>query len=213
MSDGTMTDGAILALPGSLRKGSFNRLLLMAAAECAPAGMEISIYGDLGAVPLFNEDVDRATNGGPDGVSRLREKVSSADGLLIATPEYNQSVPGVLKNAVDWLSRPAPEEVLVGKPIAIMGATSGRWGTRLAQSHLRHVLYAAESLVLPAPALFVRDAADLFDASGRLTDPSTRASLTKLLASFADWIVRCEPGRPTRGRCAVQGVSGEAGSN
>ena len=178
----------VLGLPGSLRKGSYNRLLLKAAAYAAPAGVEVVVYEDLELVPLFDEDLELATSGGPEGVRQLRAHVAAADGVLVATPEYNQSFPGVLKNAIDWLSRPAPVEALARKPVAIIGASTGRWGTRLAQSHLRHVLYAVGSLVLPKPSLFVSDAADLFDSDSRLTDPSTCEALKELLASFDAWM-------------------------
>src|SRR5581483_11429227 len=94
---------------------------------------------DAPALPLFDEDLEPATLGGPDAVRQLRAQVAAGDGLLIATPEYNQSLPGVLKNAIDWLSRPWPDEVLAGKPVAVIGASSGRWGARLAQAALRQV--------------------------------------------------------------------------
>lgn len=182
----------ILALPGSLRRGSFNRMLLSAADGCAPAGVEVRLFDDAASIPLFNEDVEAASGHGPAPVRRLRHAVAAADGLLISTPEYNQSLPGVVKNMLDWLSRPGPEEVLAGKPVAVVGATSGPWGTRLAQSALRQVLYACEALVLPAPALFVRDAGRLFDAAGELTDPPTREKLAAVLAGFTDWIRRVD---------------------
>jgi chromate reductase len=179
---------SVLGIAGSLRRGSYNRLLLEAAVECAPAGMRISIEDELASIPLFDEDLDNETGGGPGVVQRLRRRVHSADGLLIATPEYNNSIPGVLKNAIDWLSRPGPGEVLVGKPVAVIGASSGRWGTRLAQSALRQVLYATEALVLPKPALFVREAAGLFDGAAQLVDPPTREQLKAVLAAFVRWI-------------------------
>lgn len=179
----------ILALPGSLHRNGYNQRLLENAARLAP-GLRIDIYTDLSAVPLFDEDLEAASGGGPDGVRRLRAAVAAADGVLIATPEYNQSLPGVLKNAIDWLSRPAPVEVLSGKPIAIMGASPGRWGTRLAQAALRQVLAATESAVMPAPMLFVRDAALAFDAHGQLVDAATLASLRNLLGAFDRWIDR-----------------------
>jgi NAD(P)H-dependent FMN reductase len=178
----------VLALAGSLRRDSFNRLLLQAAAQDAPSSLKLTLYDGVGAIPLFNEDVERATGGGPEAVRSLRDAVASADGLLIATPEYNQSIPGVLKNVIDWLSRPAPEEVLVGKPISIIGASGGRWGTRLAQAALRQVLTATESIVMPQPAVFVREAAQQFDESGRLIDDATRAALTANLAAFERWM-------------------------
>jgi chromate reductase len=187
----------VLAIPGSLRRQSFNRLLLRAARACAPAQLEIELYEELASVPLFDEDVEQETGGGPPPIQQLRRLVAAADGLMIATPEYNQSLPGVLKNAIDWLSRPAPNEVLVDKPVAIIGATGGRWGTRLAQSALRHTLVATEALVLPKPMLFLRDAATLFDESGQLIHPQTRKQLEQVLSSFARWIAVSTSGSPT----------------
>jgi chromate reductase len=178
---------AVLGIPGSLRRGSYNRLLLTAAAAMAPAGMTITVTDALRSIPPFDEDLE-ASGDGLEGVERLRREVASADGLLIATPEYNQSVPGVLKNALDWVSRPRFGGVLAGKPVALMGATPGRWGTRLAQSVLRHVLYATESPVLPSPSLFLADAEGLFDASGRLRDGRVSAQLQRLLLAFVPWI-------------------------
>lgn len=178
----------VLALAGSLRRDSCNLRLLDAAAACAPAGMTIDVYRELAAIPLFNEDLEHA--GGPalEAVHRLRDAVARADGLLIATPEYNQSMPGVLKNVVDWLSRAAPDEVLAGKPVAVLGASSGRWGTRLAQHALRQTLFATEARVMPAPALYIRDAAGLFDDAGWLKDAGTQQSLQALLDAFAHWV-------------------------
>ena len=178
----------VLAIPGSLRRRSLNRQLLRAAAECAPPDLEVELYDDLPTIPLFDEDLEQATDGGPPAVQQLRGRVAAADGLLIATPEYNQSIPGVLKNAIDWLSRPAPNEVLADKPVAVIGASSGRWGTRLAQSTLRHALVATEALVLPKPMLFLRDATTLFDESGGLIHQPTRRQLEAVMASFSSWI-------------------------
>lgn len=178
----------VLALCGSLRRDSYNRLLLQAAAERAQAGVTIHLHEGLGGIPLFDEDLERETGSGPEAVHHLRRAVAAADGLLIATPEYNHSIPGVLKNAIDWLSRPAPEEVLVGKPVAVIGASSGRWGTRLAQSALRQVLFATESVPLPSPALFVREAQSVFDENGHLIDATIVESLDALLAAFSRWI-------------------------
>lgn len=179
---------SVLAIAGSLRRGSYNRLLLEAARLYAPAGMVVQVYDELASIPLFDQDLEIAGVAGSESVKRLRSAVASADGLLIATPEYNWSIPGVLKNAIDWLSRPNPFEVLAGKPIAIIGASRGRWGTRLAQGALRQVLSATESPVMPTPAMFVRDAADRFDATGRLVDGSTQLELQALLTGFARWI-------------------------
>lgn len=175
----------VLALAGSLRRESYNRRLARAAAGLAPGGLEVEIWDDLGSIPLFSEDLE--AEGTPEAVAGLRRAVAAADGVLIATPEYNQSIPGVLKNAVDWLSR-RPDRVLRGKPVAIAGATPGPWGTRSAQRELRHVLTALEALVLPAPAVYLRDAAAAFDGDGRLTDERTLESLRRLWAAFGEWI-------------------------
>ncbi len=178
----------VLGIAGSLRRASYNRRLIEAAVECAPPGMDVRRYQELVSIPPFDEDLERATNGGPAPVRELRQRVASADGLLIATPEYNWSIPGVLKNSIDWLSRPAPDEVLVGKPVAVIGASGGKWGTRLAQSALRQVLTSTECLVLPRPTLFVPDAAGLFDEAGRLRDAPTREQLDAVLIAFRTWI-------------------------
>jgi chromate reductase, NAD(P)H dehydrogenase (quinone) len=189
----TEGDRRVLAIPGSLRAASFNRALLHAAVEEVPAGMTIDLYNDLATIPLFDEDLEQATGGGPESVQLLRTRAAAADGLLIATPEYNQSLPGVLKNAIDWLSRGATDEkvVLVRKPIAVIGATAGPWGTRFAQSALRHTLYATESLVMPAPTLFVRESEKVF-ADGRLADARTRTQLRVVLAAFARWMAMAD---------------------
>jgi chromate reductase len=176
----------ILAIAGSLRRDSLNRRLLQAAASLAPSTMRIHLYDALASIPLFNEDTEaQMHDAGP--VRVLREAVAAADGVLIATPEYNQSIPGVLKNAIDWLSRPAPEEVLIGKPIAVIGASGGRWGTRLAQAALRQTLFATEAIVLPGPALYLAGGSDAFDDAG-LTDPAHRATLQKVLHSLSEQI-------------------------
>lgn len=183
------TNLRVLAIAGSLRRHSYNRSLLLAAAAMAPTGMEVAVYDRLASIPLFNEDLEAENAAGPESVWRLREEVARADGLLFATPEYNQSIPGVMKNVIDWLSRPGPEEVLEGKPVAVTGITAGRWGTRLAQTALRQTLHATHALVMP-PALFIADAKNHFDESGRLIDTSARESLEELLNSLAAWIQR-----------------------
>lgn len=190
----------VLGVPGSLRLHSFNRYLLKAAAARAPQGMSISVYEDLGAVPVFNEDLETAP--GPEAVLRLRTAVARADALLIATPEYNQSLPGVVKNFIDWLSRSEPD-VLAGKPVAILGATQGSWGTRLAQAAARQTLAACGALVMPLPHLYVAKAADKFDPKGNLVDEPTGAVLTQFLESFRLWIhAMHEPGSGKRPRCS-----------
>jgi chromate reductase len=182
----------VLAIAGSLRRDSYNRALLQAAASLAPPALSIDCFDGLADVPMFDEDLEaEGPARDPAGVIALRRRVSAADALLIATPEYNQSIPGVLKNAIDWLSRDRPEAVLAGKPVAILGATAGRWGTRLAQAALRHTLYATEAQVMPAPSVFLADAASLFDAGGALTDPRARAAIRALVEAFGFWIERC----------------------
>jgi chromate reductase, NAD(P)H dehydrogenase (quinone) len=178
-------DAQVLAISGSLRRSSFNTSLLGAMAARAPDGVSISVYEDLGAIPFFNEDLE--ANGGPESVMRLRTAVARADAILIATPEYNQSMPGVLKNLVDWLSRSEPD-VLAGKPLAIVGATAGSWGTRLAQAALRQTLTACGAFIMPAPQVYLRGAGDLFDAEGSLTDENTGKQLVSFLESFRQWI-------------------------
>ena len=178
----------VVAIAGSLRRESCNQRLLEAAASLSPAGMEIRVVRELGSIPLYDADLEHHSAGGPLAVRKLREAIAAADGLLIATPEYNHSFPGVLKNAIDWLSRPGPAEALTGKPVAIIGASSGQWGTRLAQAALRQVFYATESRVLPAPALYVSASERLFDSNGRLNDQETRDRLGALLKAFGNWI-------------------------
>src|SRR5256714_10554161 len=177
----------LLAISGSLRKGSYNSMLLRAATALTPAEIAVEVYESLAAIPLFDEDVEARSNGGPP-VTHLRSAVREADGLLISTPEYNQSMSGVLKNAIDWLSRPGPDEVLVAKPTAIMGASGGRWGTRLAQANLRQVLTATESLVMPQPAVFVAEASKVFDERGSLQHDLLRQQLQKFVSAFSQWL-------------------------
>jgi chromate reductase, NAD(P)H dehydrogenase (quinone) len=183
----------IAAIAGSLRAASFNRSLVRAATEVAPTSFHIVVY-DLADVPLYNADVEAA--GAPRSVIELRDAVRRSDGLLIATPEYNHGMPGVLKNAVDWLSRPARQSVLDAKPAAMMGASPGMTGTARAQEQLRQVLAATNTLLMPQPEVLVARAAEKFDPSGRLTDEPTRAFLAKFLERFVEWIGRRATPRP-----------------
>jgi len=174
----------VLGITGSLRSKSYNRLLLEAAIEMAPPDMTIRHASiDL---PLYNDDV--RVQGYPPPVSRLREQIADADGVLIATPEYNFSIPGVLKNAIDWASRP-PEQPFDGKPVAIMGVSTGRFGTVRAQNHLRQAFLFLNANVLNKPAVMVGNAATMFDDGGRLADASTREHVAKLLEALAASIV------------------------
>ncbi len=184
----------VLCLSGSLRRDSWNRRLLRAAAAHAPATLSLQLYEGLGQVPLFDEDLERTGPKGLAGVDALRSAVAAADGLLIATPEYNHSLPGVLKNALDWLSLDSPQgEVLDRKPVAITGASTGPWGTRLAQTALRQVLHACGALVMPAPTLFVASAASRFEDDGMLADEALAASLHRMTIALERWIAQLRP--------------------
>ncbi len=173
----------ILGLSGSLRKESFNTAALRACADHLPQGATMSIF-DLAPIPLYNEDV--RAQGLPESVQQLREQIRAADALVIATPEYNYSFSGVLKNAIDWASRP-PDQPFDGKPIALIGATPGGMGTSRAQYHLRQVFVYLNGRLLNRPEVFISGAQNKFDADGRLTDAATAESLGKMLAALADW--------------------------
>ena len=183
----------VLGIAGSLRRASYNKRLLQAAEALAPPGMEIETF-DLAAIPLFNADVE--VEGDPSPVTALKEAVRQADALLIATPEYNHGIPGVLKNALDWASRGGRQAPLRGKPAAIVGAAPGQMGTVRAQEHLRQVLTATGAYVVPRPQLLVNHAGDKFDEAGTLTDEKTRAYLQRLLEALADWTVRLRAETP-----------------
>ena len=173
----------ILGISGSLRQDSFNTAALRACGDHLPPGATMSVF-DLAPIPLYNEDV--RAQGLPAAVQQLREQIRAADALLIATPEYNYSFPGVLKNAIDWASRP-PEQPFDGKPIALLGATPGGLGTSRAQYHLRQVFIYLNGCVLNRPEVFISGAPNKFDADGKLTDAATGEMLAKLLAALADW--------------------------
>ena len=176
----------VLAMVGSLRQGSYNNLALRAARELKPADMEIESF-DIAAIPPFNDDVRE--QGYPPVVQEFREKIRAADALLFVTPEYNYSVPGVLKNAIDWASRP-PSQPLDDKPAAIMGASTGRLGTARAQYHLRQIAVFVNMHVLNRPEVMIAGAAKAFDESGRLTDEGARKLIADLLANLSDWTLR-----------------------
>lgn len=174
----------ILGISGSLRKESFNTKLLRTAQELAPAGIMITRF-DIAPIPLYNDDVFQ--QGHPPDVARFRDAIRAADALLIATPEYNYSVPGVLKNAIDWASRPPSENPFGGKPAAIMGASTGRGGTMRSQYHLRQVLVGLDLHVVNRPEVAVQTAADKFDATGTLTDERTRNQVKALVEALVAW--------------------------
>ena len=182
-----MSDGGavrILGIAGSLRQGSFNRAALRAAIELAPAGMTIEVF-DIAPIPLYNEDVRQ--QGFPPAVEDLRRRIKQADGLLIVTPEYNYSIPGVLKNAIDWASRP-PEQPFAGKPVGIMGASMGTHGTSRAQYHLRQCFVYLNGILMSQPEVMIPAAQNKFDAGGKLTDQPTRDFITAHLTAFKGWV-------------------------
>jgi chromate reductase, NAD(P)H dehydrogenase (quinone) len=175
----------IVGIAGSLRAASYNRGLLRAAQDVAPAGMTI-IIRDLTPLPLYNEDVE--AHGDPLPVAELKAAVREADALLIAVPEYNYGMSGVLKNAIDWLSRPPDRSVLRHKPAALMGASPGMTGTARAQLQLRQTfVYTQTAVMMPPPEILVAHAHEKFDAGGQLTDEDTRARLRNLLDALATW--------------------------
>jgi chromate reductase, NAD(P)H dehydrogenase (quinone) len=173
----------ILGIAGSLRRASFNRGLLRAAVEQTPAGAVIETF-DLAPIPIYNEDV--RTAGLPPAVAEFRQKLAACDAVLIASPENNYSVPSVLKNAIDWASRP-PDQPLKHKPIAIMGASNGGFGTVRGQAALRVVFTAVDSYVMVKPELFVSYGQNLTDADGNLTDGPTREKVKAHVEALVAW--------------------------
>lgn len=183
-----MTDTIrVLGFAGSLRRASYNRALLHAAQGLAPSGMTIEIF-DLGVVPLYNGDVEEL--GEPDGVAAFKDAIHAADALLMVTPEYNHGVPGVMKNAIDWASRPPKGAPLDGKPVGIIGASPGMTGTARGQSQLRQAFEFTNSYCMPQPELLVFRAHEKFDEDGRLTDEPTARYLAKYLTAFMAWTNR-----------------------
>jgi chromate reductase len=178
----------VLAISGSLRKASFNTLALRAAAELAPEGMEVTLYDGLRDIPLYDDDL-RAGSGYPAPVAAFRAAIKAADALLIASPEYNFSVSGVLKNAIDWASR-APDQPFDGKPVAILGAATGLYGTARSQYDLRKILGGLNAMVLNKPEVLIGQAATRFDAEGRLTDETARGLLAQQMAALQAWTLR-----------------------
>lgn len=171
----------ILGISGSLRKGSYNTAALRAVQELLPQGVTLEIF-DLAPLPMYNEDLEPF----PPAVRAFRERIAQSDALLIATPEYNHSISGVLKNALDWASCP-PDPPCENKPVAIFGASTGRFGTLRAQLHLREICAALGMLVLPKPELFIAQAREKFDEQGHLIDVQTRERLRALVAALTAW--------------------------
>lgn len=172
----------ILGLSGSLRAGSYNTLALKAAQKLAPAGIMIEIAG-IGDIPMYNDD--QRAQGEPAAVAALKEKVRQADGVLIATPEYNFSIPGVLKNTLDWMSRP-PGPPFTGKVVGIMGASPGPVGTARVQYDLRKVMVFMDAFTLNKPEVFINHCAGKFDAQGQFTDEAGSKFIVDLLLAMQD---------------------------
>jgi chromate reductase len=177
----------VLGIAGSLRKASYNRALLRAATELAPAEVEIRAFERLGELPLYDADLE--ARGVPEPVAALKSAMREADGILIATPEYNHSIPGVLKNAIDWASRPGGQAAYDGKPVGLMGATPGRGATIRAQAALRQSL-GGDAFLLGKPEVLIGQAAGKFDSEGRLIDEATVRVVRVFLEAFAAWMER-----------------------
>jgi chromate reductase len=174
---------SILGFAGSLRKGSYNKSLLRAALEMLPADAKLDIF-DLEGIPPFNQDLE---NQPPEKVKEFKAKIRAADAILIATPEYNYSIPGVLKNAIDNASRPYGDNPFDGKPVAIMGASIGMLGTARAQYHLRQSLVFLNMYPLNQPEVLVSFAQEKIDQNGKLTDQKTREKIRELVEALVIW--------------------------
>lgn len=185
-----MSQVKILGFAGSLRRGSYNQSALRVAQTFSEADVKVDIF-DLNDIPMFNED-DEANPS--KVVIAFREKIRIADAVLIATPEYNYAVPGVLKNAIDWGSRPYGKGALVGKPVAIMGASVSMLGTARAQYQLRQTLIALNMYVLNQPEVMIPFAQDVFDAHGNITNEKTRERIKEFVSALADWTRKLKAG-------------------
>lgn len=173
----------ILAIPGSLRKGSFNLSALKAAQHLVLADAEIEIF-DLHGIPPFSEDDEKNP---PARVVEFKKKIREADAILFSTPEYNYSIPGVLKNAIDWASRPYGDSAWTGKPVGLMGASVGNLGSARAQYHLRQVFVFLNVHPLNQPEVMIANASQKFDAQGNLTDQKTKEMISLLLTNLVEW--------------------------
>lgn len=178
----------VLGIPGSLRKESYNRSLLRATQELAPEGVTIETF-ELDDLPLFNQDEEANP---PAKVAELKQRIRSADAILFVTPEYNYSVPGVLKNAIDCASRPYGDSAWNGKPVAIMGATVGSLGTARAQYHLRQMFVFLNMYAVNQPEVMVSNAHKHFDQNGKLTDDVTKKLIRQLLEELVSWSRRLQ---------------------
>ena len=173
---------AVIGFAGSLRKNSYNKALLRAAVKLLPKNAKLEIF-DLGGIPPFNQDLEAQM---PDKVKEFKAKIRVADAILIATPEYNYSISGVLKNAIDWASRPYGDNSFEGKPVAVMSASPGMLGGARAQYHLRQVFVSLGMHPLSRPEVMMPFADDKIDGKGRVTDETTREKVRELLESLVD---------------------------
>ena len=179
----------ILGIAGSLRRESYNRAALRSATQLVPEGATIEIF-ELDGIPAFNQDEEQ--NPSPK-VVELKQRIREADAVLIVTPEYNYSIPGVLKNAIDWASRPYGDSAWNGKPAAIMGASVGVIGTARAQYHLRQVFVFLNMFPINQPEVMIGNASERFDAQGNVTDEMTKKLIRQLLENLVDWTRRIGP--------------------
>lgn len=177
---------ALLGICGSLRKASLNRALLTAVREALPPEAQMTLYDSVD-LPIFNSDLLED----PPGVCQLKAAIAAADGVVFSVPEYNYSIPGGLKNALDWVSRPPKTSPMRGKPIGLVGAASGMSGTIRAQTHLRQMLIYSDSPCLSQPEVLIPRAQERFDAAGRLTDASTRVLIETFAAAMVAFVRRC----------------------
>lgn len=178
----------ILGIAGSLRRQSYNRAALRAATQLVPEGATIDIF-EIDGIPGFSEDDEQNP---PPKVAELKQRIREADAILIVTPEYNYSVPGVLKNAIDWASRPYGDSAWNGKPAAIMGASVGAIGTARAQYHLRQMFVFLNMFPVNQPEVMIANASERFDAEGNLTDDTTKDFIRQLLQSLVNWTQRID---------------------
>jgi chromate reductase len=174
----------IIAISGSLREGSFNTSLLKAMQMQAPEGVSIEIL-DISSLPLFNSDLETEF---PAQATALKQAVESAYGIIFATPEYNRSIPGVLKNAIDWASRPWGKNSFAGKVVAVVGASVGPIGTAVAQQELKKIMLYLDARVIGQPEFYLGTAQDKFDTQGMLTDESTKQHIQKLFGVLVSWM-------------------------
>jgi chromate reductase len=181
----------ILGIPGSLRRGSYNRAALRVAQQLVPGGARLEV-ADIGELPAYNQDIETTP---PAAVSEFKRRIRTADAVLFATPEYNYSVPGVLKNAIDWASRPHGDSAWDGKPAAMMGASGGAVATARAQYHLRQILVYLNMPALIQPEVLIGSAQEKFDQNGNLIHDPTRERIRQMLEALVRWtlMLRREP--------------------